>query len=212
MRRRFELGASGALLLAAISAAAGGCDRAGDAPTCAKANEKVLTLTLKEMEARVEHLSRGGKDLVVRNFEMTEQRCEADKWSAEVRSCLAAATSIETAGACTQKLDPTQRKNLDEALALRTFPKQTKDQLAKIAVTKLAMEAYPQWAMAKPGKACPDSLAELIEYAEVKAEDPWGRPYRLLCGANLPANAIGLAVVSDGADGKADTDDDVKSW
>lgn len=205
------IAALAALPLAALPLAAS-CGRADDAPSCAKANEQVMILTIKELEARVENLSRGGKDLVVRNFEMAEQRCEADKWSAEVRRCLRQATTIAAAGACSQRLDAEQRKHLDEALALRTFPEQTKAQAAKVAVLKLVHEAYPQWAMAKPGKACPDSLAELIEYAEVKAEDPWGRPYRLLCGASLPANAVGLAVVSDGADGKPDSDDDVKSW
>lgn len=142
---------------------------ADDAPSCAKANEQVMILTIKELEARVENLSRGGKDLVVRNFEMAEQRCEADKWSAEVRRCLRQATTIAAAGACSQRLDAEQRKHLDEALALRTFPEQTKAQAAKVAVLKLVHEAYPQWAMAKPGKASTTFNARRIWLERVAA-------------------------------------------
>jgi hypothetical protein len=34
----------------------------------------------------------------------------------------------------------------------------------------------------------------------------------MYCGANLPAGAHGLAIVSPGPDGKLGTADDVKSW
>ena len=43
-------------------------------------------------------------------------------------------------------------------------------------------------------------------------KDPWGNMYKMLCGQNLPAGAKGIAVESDGEDGKPGTCDDVQSW
>ncbi|HEX8106625.1 MAG TPA: hypothetical protein VF516_02805 [Kofleriaceae bacterium] len=42
--------------------------------------------------------------------------------------------------------------------------------------------------------------------------DIWGRPLKLLCGANLPPGAKGIGVLSLGEDGKEGTADDIKSW
>jgi general secretion pathway protein G len=92
----------------------------------------------------------------------------------------------------------------------------SKKKLTKVAVNKLADEAYPQWAIKNTDKACPDSLAEVGAVVELKPEevsDPWGSPYKFLCAPNLPAGVkSGIAVYSVGEDKAENTADDIKSW
>src|SRR5437667_288484 len=69
-------------------------------------------------------------------------------------------------------------------------------------VQKYANEAYPMWQRAHPDKACPDSFSDLNEYMNGHSGlDPWGNPYKLMCGPNLPPGAKGIAVMSLGRDG-----------
>ena len=90
---------------------------------------------------------------------------------------------------------------------------ESKVDIAKATVKKYAFEAYPSWAAAHPDKSCPEKLEDLNEYMNNKdAKDPWGGQYKMLCGANLPAGAKGIAVQSPGEDGKEGTGDDIKSW
>jgi len=85
--------------------------------------------------------------------------------------------------------------------------------VAILAVNKYAQEAYPAWAMAHPGKPCPDKLDELNEFMNNKdTKDPWGNRYKRYCGSTLPPTAKGLAVSSLGKDGTDGTADDIKSW
>ena len=85
--------------------------------------------------------------------------------------------------------------------------------IAKDTVRMYVFEAYPQWSAANPSKQCPDDLSALNEYMNNKnTNDPWGNPYKMLCGQNLPSGAKGIAVMSAGEDGKEGTDDDIKSW
>jgi hypothetical protein len=77
------------------------------------------------------------------------------------------------------------------------------------AVRKLAFESYPIWASQHPDKACPAKIDELEGGA---ANDPWGHPFKMFCGANLPPGAKGTAIISFGPDGKEGTADDLKSW
>jgi hypothetical protein len=93
------------------------------------------------------------------------------------------------------------------------FHDEKKDQRAELTVKKYAFEAFPSWSQAHVEKACPDKLVDLNEYMNEKdIKDPWGNDYVLYCGANLPAGAKGLAVSSNGPDGKPGTADDIKSW
>ena len=86
-------------------------------------------------------------------------------------------------------------------------------ELTKLAVTKYAFEAFPEWASAHPDQECPTSLAELDEYvSNPPPTDPWGHAYQMACGANLPPGAKGLAVWSVGPDGQTGTADDITSW
>lgn len=90
---------------------------------------------------------------------------------------------------------------------------ESKAEVARSTVRKLANEAYPQWAM-KPSNSgkCP-SYTDLAEYMNSKDEkDPFGNPYVIKCGGDLPAGASGIAVMSKGEDGKEGTGDDLKSW
>lgn len=81
-------------------------------------------------------------------------------------------------------------------------------------ITKaFAYEAYPSWSAAHPELACPTKLSELMSYAPaLEMNDPWGNPYRMFCGKDLPPGAKGLAVVSAGEDGRFETPDDIASW
>lgn len=90
---------------------------------------------------------------------------------------------------------------------------------AKIAVRKLSSEGYAFWQRANPSKSCPDSVEQLGEEIDMKADkekkqllDAWGNRYVLMCGQSLPPGARGLAILSWGPDGKQGTDDDIKSW
>jgi hypothetical protein len=89
---------------------------------------------------------------------------------------------------------------------------QRPEDIAQLAVRKLAFEAYPQWTVTNR-QACPANLAELGEYVpDVAAADPWKHPYEMLCGDQLPEGARGIAVYSRGRDGEAGTADDIRSW
>jgi len=96
---------------------------------------------------------------------------------------------------------------------MRMFGKSKVD-IAQLTVKKYAFEAFGEWSQAHPDKACPDKLEDLSQYMDSKdVKDPWGNPYQMFCGQNMPAGAKGgLAVKSIGEDGKDGTEDDVKSW
>ena len=85
-----------------------------------------------------------------------------------------------------------------------------KTDVAKMTAQKFAFEAYPQWAMENPEKACPTSLRDLDHYMDrymdkAAREDPWGHEYLFTCSGGR------LYVVSLGEDGKASTADDIWS-
>ncbi|MGE5185031.1 MAG: type II secretion system protein GspG [Acidobacteriota bacterium] len=85
---------------------------------------------------------------------------------------------------------------------------------AKALAAKYAFDAYPRWAAGHPDKACPAKIEDLDEYVKRSdANDPWGHPFKMMCGPTLPADARGgFAVSSAGPDGKDGTTDDIKSW
>jgi hypothetical protein len=85
--------------------------------------------------------------------------------------------------------------------------------VAHSEVQEYAFEAYPKWSVEHADKECPDSLKELDKYLTLpSATDPWGHPYKMMCGQNLPAGATGIAILSMGPDGEEGTSDDIKSW
>ncbi len=92
-------------------------------------------------------------------------------------------------------------------------PAGDKPELARRVVAKYAFEAFPQWATAHPDTACPARIDELYEYVtDAERKDPWGQPYKMLCGDQLPRGARGIAISSPGPDGVHATSDDIKSW
>ena len=95
---------------------------------------------------------------------------------------------------------------------MKLFSK-SKEDITAATVKKYASEAFPLWSQANPDKACPTDIAALNEYMNNKEnKDAWGQPYRMMCGANLPPGAQGIAIVSNGPDQKENTADDIKSW
>lgn len=80
----------------------------------------------------------------------------------------------------------------------------------RLTVKKAAYEGYPAWVQTHPGQ-CP-RVGDLMATIERDSRDSWGHPYVVLCGADMPREARGIAVFSSGEDGKPGTDDDIRSW
>lgn len=100
-------------------------------------------------------------------------------------------------------IGPMVMKNYDES----------RKRAAKLAVGKYVYEAYPMWVQSNPEKSCPSSLKDLGEFTNSKGDrDPWGQPFHLRCGPDLPPGATGIAVASNGPDQRPDTEDDIRSW
>lgn len=91
---------------------------------------------------------------------------------------------------------------------------ESKVDIAKMTVQDFTYKAFPLWQRSHSDKGCPDRLEDISEYMDKKdTKDPWGNPYKMLCGQNLPPGAKGgFAVMSAGEDGKEGTSDDIKSW
>jgi hypothetical protein len=90
-----------------------------------------------------------------------------------------------------------------------------KREVARAQARELASSAFMQWKAKSRGmSSCPVSIDALLEYTNMNdANDPWGTPFELLCGASAPRNAPGgVGVRSAGPDRKTGTDDDVHSW
>jgi hypothetical protein len=133
------------------------------------------------------------------------KHCLADGWTDATIKCLNGAATTEASEQCAGMLTQAQA----QALKVPDDPKR----VATLAAKVYAFEAYPQWAMQHPDKACPGALAELREFTSFESDlDPWGHPYRLMCGPSLPPGAKGVAIQSAGPDGQLDTADDVRSW
>jgi len=83
--------------------------------------------------------------------------------------------------------------------------------ITRATVSKMAFEGYPAWGLrpSNTGK-CP-TAEQLGEYMSVAPKDAWGEALIIRC-KDLPPGAMGIAVMSKGADKKPDTADDVKSW
>ncbi len=79
-------------------------------------------------------------------------------------------------------------------------------ELARVIAREYAFEAFPQWAVANPGRRCPASLAELDGYLHREHSlDPWGRRYRMKCDRD------GVTIRSAGTDHRWNTPDDITS-
>lgn len=204
-----------------------GCDRgkakppaeqAAAADPCKEATQRLQQQQV-ELQKRNKESPPSAADLEIQHkvFAAMAERCNVDKWSAEVIACMGRSTSVEDLEKCSTGLSEEQQTNLGKALAgafgiQRQF-EQSKEELATVAAKKYAFEAFPLWAMAHPDEACPPGIEALSEYMNgTNDKDPWGNAYRMRCGADLPADVKGIAITSNGPDGKPDTADDLKSW
>lgn len=92
----------------------------------------------------------------------------------------------------------------------------SKRDIAKLGADRIANDWYPRWAVKSPEKQCPDSLQELAIEAGASPSDltdPWGSPYKFLCGHNMPPSVRGgIGVYSTGEDKRDGTPDDIRSW
>ncbi len=183
-----------ALIMSLVLGLFGGCKKGSDA-TCEDAVRNLLKVAGDLKPGEVEGaLTEGAEE------------CRKDNWSAATRSCFANANDLDAAKACATA-------QTAEHEAARHGHGDAKATQAKVDVEKYAFEAYPQWSMAHPDKACPDKLDDLNEYMNRKdLRDPWGNAFKMMCGASLPAGAKGVAILSFGPDGTEGTADDIKSW
>ena len=83
--------------------------------------------------------------------------------------------------------------------------------LASLLVHAYVEEAFPRWQSEHPNQKCPATLVEVAKYFANEIDvpvlaDPWGHPLEMKC------DDTGFKVFSIGPDGKADTEDDVRSW
>jgi hypothetical protein len=185
------------------------------APTAQQCGEveRNLAVTVTALAASGGHpLAPDERDALAHFLHELAKHCVDDAWSAASVQCFAAVKTAEAFDGCLRGLTSQQRASLDKMPPLQPR-KLDPAELAKHEVEQYAYEAYPQWAVANPSKACPASIAELNEFTARKDDlDPWGHPYKLMCGPTLPPAAKGVAIASAGPDGQFDTDDDVRSW
>jgi prepilin-type N-terminal cleavage/methylation domain-containing protein len=82
--------------------------------------------------------------------------------------------------------------------------------IAKSGVKILANSSYGMW-VSRPSNngKCP-TVQQLAEIGG-NVKDPWDQEYVVKCD-NLPAGAVGIAVLSKGEDKTEGTGDDIKSW
>lgn len=93
------------------------------------------------------------------------------------------------------------------------FGGESRAQVTKRKLDALVFEAYPSWAAEHPDQTCPADLAELAAYTNSEAvDDMWGRPLTLLCSPTRSSRVHVIAIISDGPDQRARTDDDVMAW
>jgi hypothetical protein len=85
-------------------------------------------------------------------------------------------------------------------------------QITRAKVDKYVYEAYPAWLKAHPGELCPHQLSELNQLAEESnANDGWGKPLKMYCGAVLGSSGKRIEVISYGRDGERNTEDDIRA-
>jgi general secretion pathway protein G len=97
------------------------------------------------------------------------------------------------------------------AVAFTGFNQLKKSQMKTTRNTMHNIEsALVQW-QADTGETCPSSLNDLAakKILNKAPADGWGKPFRFKCPGEHN-NEIDL--VSNGPDGKAETEDDVRSW
>lgn len=190
-----------------------GCGKAkAKAPDlCAQAMEHVFTvMTLGWEEKLGPERAAKEKEEARRGTELLTERCVEDAWGSDTIHCVAASADLHALEACNAHLTQEQRARFLKAMG-HPAPKPAEEQ-AELDLQILVNEAFPLWAIANPDKPCPSSIADLREHTPRGVVDPWGHPYRVLCGATLPAGAKYFAIASDGPDGKPGTPDDVRSW
>lgn len=179
-------------ILASLLGACGGTHKAPEGTR--NANSVTPSATCETAGANVEKLAQISKTSFV-------EHCKEDeRITQEMLDCWSKAPSVDDIEKCPPAPPPRKRA--------KPAPEQ-----ARVVAQKYAFEAYPSWAASHPDLACPTSLADLDEYMNGEGgKDPWGHPYEMSCGADVPAGVKGLGVRSGGPDGKLGSADDIRSW
>jgi hypothetical protein len=158
----------------------------------------------------------------------TEHSCKADHYSASLRTCLAAARSVNGMSKCVSAIHQGCLKNAkgQDGLNLCADARDRLMSLVDEASASLRLDrdktlhaienydmAFDAWSTKNPGKHCPASLDELEsmrfdqanEGLELVRNDQWGTPLTMKCDAD------DMWVISNGPDKVAGTADDLDS-
>ncbi len=183
MTSRALVQSSGVVKLVAIALGFVACKRP---PTC------------KEMAERLgQHIPQLGTPAEQRD---SVRICSDRAWSAELRRCAADATDPHALDDCISQL-------------LTEGQGDPKTGEARDTVYAYVDDAFPKWSLNHFGKACPDKLDDLSFYLHHSTRtDPWGHPYKLVCGESMPPGPEHVGVMSLGPDGREGTADDIHSW
>jgi hypothetical protein len=195
------------LLVVMLAIGCGGSQPAAPAPTVAPAPQPTCKQAIDHIASLASHdvTTDDDRSRLRDESDNLVKHCVADGWSEATIKCLSGAATTEASEQCAGTLTQAQT----HAMKVGDDPQG----VAVIAAKKYAFEAYPQWAAEHPDKECPAALAELREFTSFDSDlDPWGHPYRLMCGPSLPPTAKGVAIQSAGPDGQFDTADDIRSW
>jgi hypothetical protein len=147
-------------------------------------------------------------------FECDVLRRPADEDAAPGREASSQRAGLPTVQAPTPRPALPQANPVEPAPAdphsLDSITGEDKRTRTHIKVDRYVHEAYPAWLRAHAGQECPRRLSELNEYIhETDANDAWGRPLKMLCGAARWAGKKRIEVISLGRDAEARTEDDI---
>ena len=89
----------------------------------------------------------------------------------------------------------------------------SKNSLVKLEMHRIERQ-YAMWQV-ESGGTCPSSLAELDRHTSAAMlRDPWGQPYKFVCGPGAPHGGFGVySVDPNGVDEHDDpSSDDICTW
>lgn len=137
-------------------------------------------------------------------------RCTDDKWSRDAIECFAGAKARADVKACNAKLTKDQNEAMNRAMReiMAGHEKAVDDKMAKAdAEMDGLIGAIPKARAAHPDDACPTIAQLLVVEPNLSEKDPWGQPYRIQCGSDVPGGEV--MIWSAGPDHAFESGDDL---
>lgn len=137
-------------------------------------------------------------------------RCTDDQWSREAIECFAGAKAREDVKRCNAKLTADQNAAMNRAMReiVAGHEKSVDDKMAR-ADSEMdgLIGAIPKARAAHPDDTCPTIAQLLVIVPSLSEQDPWGQPYRIECGSEVPGGEV--MIWSAGPDHAFETADDL---